>query len=815
MIKKLLFIFAAISLQCGYAQQKASKTLIREYTFDKDWLFFKGTVSDAQTISYQDKSWKKVELPHDWTIEDLPEQKNDSVVGPFKRTTNSLTTGYTIGGTGWYRKHFKTSELDKGKIVSIYFDGVYNNSDIYINGQHLGRHPHGYTAFYYDITPYLNPQGQDNVLAVCVRNEGSNSRWYSGSGLYRHVSLIRTDYVHVAPWGIAITTPRVSNNSSDIAMTTVVNNYGGAPADITIHCTILDTGGNKVSEKVKSLAITGNGTGNTSFVCTVDRPELWSVDRPYLYKAVTELRVGKKVIDKVETPFGIRSISANAKTGFLLNGKKVILKGGCIHHDNGPLGAAAIDRAEERKIELLKQNGYNAVRMSHNPPSKIILDACDRLGMLVINEAFDQWEIPKSKDDYHLNFKEWWKSDLRSMIYRDRNHPSIIMWSIGNEITERVDTLGLRITKELAQETRRLDPTRFVTEALCEYWEPANKGKDWSLTAPAFELLDIAGYNYLWQKYEADHKKFPERIIVGAETLPSAALANYTMAEKFPYVIGDFVWTAFEYIGEASVGNTIYDSKKRKRPVLGWPFYTSGCGDLDITGQKKPQSYYRDVVWRNKPIAIQVHRPIPEGKVENISRWGWPDEIPSWSWAGHEGNPFEVRVFSRAPLVKLLLNGEVVGEHIMREQDSITATFTVPYKAGVLKAVNVENGRETAEIILKSTGAPHHLRLNADRSKIYANRNDLSYVTLEILDHEGNVIPEAAVDVEFSIEGGGEIVAVANGNPRGVRSFKSFKCTTFQGKCLAIIRPFEKKGKIILHASGKDIKESKISITVN
>jgi len=684
------------------------------------------------------------------------------------------------------------------------------NADVWLNGHHLGNHPYGYTPFYFDITPYLHASSHQNVLAVRVQNDGKNSRWYSGSGIYRHVSLTITDAVHVIPWGVYITTPEVSPNKASIQIKTSISNQQSIVANISAFTTIISPEGKTISSSQHNLILDANTSKTDEQNISLTDPALWSVETPRLYKAVTEIKDGNKTLDRVETNFGIRSLSFTAKNGFLLNGKKLLLKGGCIHHDNGPLGSATIDRAEERKIEILKKNGFNAIRTSHNPPSKQLLDACDRLGMLVIDEAFDMWEKPKNPQDYHLYFKEWWKKDLDAMILRDRNHPSVILWSVGNEVNERVDSSGLRIAKQLANEVRLLDNTRPVTEAICAFWD--HPGYTWDTTANAYALLNVGGYNYMMSQYEDDHSKFPDRIMVGTESFPIAALANWNMVEKHPYVIGDFVWTAFDYIGEASIGHAYFDTIKKMQFVLGWPWYNAFCGDIDLIGNKKSQSYYRDVVWHSSPIEMMVHAPIPDKMLENVSMWGWPDEQRSWNWPGAEGKELEVRIFSRAALVRLLLNGKVIGEQ-KPDSGNITAVFKVPYQPGNLKAVNIENGKETDAVELKTTGAPKHIRLVADRTNIHTDRNDLSYVMVEVTDDKGKVVPNAEIPVEFSISGAGEIAGVGNGSPTELASFQQPQRKTWRGRCLVIVRPKGNAGAITLKAAADGLTSAQINIT--
>lgn len=804
--KGALFISCFFILPTSFAQggEKAIESK-RNIPFDADWLFSKDKVVDAQQLTFNDSNWRKLDIPHDWSIEDLPNQKKDTIVGPFDRKSmGSIFTGFTKGGTAWYRKKFKTNNEFLNKQVSIYFDGIYMNSDVWLNGHHLGNHPNGYTPFYYDLTPYLNPIGQENVLAVQVRNEGMNSRWYSGSGIYRHVSLIVTNATHIATWGVYITTPLVDKQKATVKIKTTVINESQKSQNLSLVSSIITQNGKIVGQTTQKI----NTNSPTEQQIVVNNPNLWTLETPTLYTLISEIKEGNKTIDRVETPFGIRSIHVDAQNGFTLNGKKILMKGGCVHHDNGPLGAAAIDRAEERKIEILKKNGFNAIRLSHNPPSKQFLDICDRLGMLVINEAFDVWAKPKLPNDGNKFFKEWWQKDLDAMLLRDRNHPSIIMWSIGNEIPERVDSL--QTAKKLIDRVKLIDPTRPVTEALCKFWDkPTYK---WDTTANAFALLDVGGYNYEWQRYEADHEKYPERIMVGSETLPKDALENWNLVEKHPYIIGDFVWTAFDYLGEASTGNATYDKSAKKVRLLKYPWFNAWCGDIDLIGNKKTQSYYRDVVWRNSKIEMAVHEPIAEGLVENISDWGWPLEQKSWTWHGAEGKPLQVRVFSRVSLVRLYLNDKLIGEQKIPE-NSITAVFQVPYQAGSLKAVNVENGIETQSVLLKTVGSAKKIRLTADRTKIKANRNDLSFVSVDVVDENNQVVPTANVAIQFSIIGEGELAGVGSASPTEMASFQRPERNTTNGRCLAILRPTGKKGSITLNASADGLTAAQIVVS--
>lgn len=799
---------------CFFTQSFANVSQ-REMPFDDNWKFSLQDAKGAEKPSFNDKTWRSIDLPHDWSIEKLPGQEAGKVIGPFSKESKGTTaTGYTVGGVGWYRKTFTLNPKEKFKSTIISFDGVYMNCDVWINGKFLGNHPYGYTAFDYDISSYLNPSGKPNVIAVKVKNEGQNSRWYSGSGIYRHVWLIQKQALSIAQNGICINTERIADDNAVVSLSSEIENKSGKSTASKLLINILDPDGKTVQkiETTKPILLK-NETFTQSI--TIPQPKLWSVETPNLYTAVIQLIADGIVSDEVHTSFGVRTIHFDAKTGFLLNGKKVLLKGGCMHNDNGFLGSATIDRAEERRVQLMKAYGFNAIRTSHNPPSKQFLDACDRNGVLVIDEAFDMWERPKNPQDYHLYFKEWWKKDLKSMIYRDRNHPSVILWSIGNEINERADSLGFAIRKQLVKEVHALDKTRPVTEAICDFWD--HQGQKWSTTEPAFADLDVAGYNYLDKFYESDHSLYPDRIMVGTESYPGEAYAYWQQVEKNAWVIGDFVWTAMDYLGETACGNSSVGSRKTMQVGLKpWPWFNAFCGDIDLCGFKKPQSYYRDVVWNRSSIEMMVHEPIPDGMVETVSYWGWPDEMPSWNWKVDEGKMMDVRIFSKSPVVRLELNGELIAEQTIDIQKGITANFKVPYKAGELKAVALENGKIIATKILKTTGVPAGVRLTPDRKDIKANRNDLSYVKVEVIDKDGNLIPNANIPLTFKVSGVGEIAGSGNACPTDMESFNNSVCKTYRGQALVILRPTLKikQGNVKLIASANGLKTGEISISV-
>ncbi len=815
----------------------SSQSYKRITNFNEGWLFLKENVSNAEGNNFNDADWRKVNLPHDWSIEDLPNQSPNEIVGPFSKNSNGkAATGWTVGGTGWYRKKFTLSKNELSKQVSIYFDGVYMNSDVWINGQYLGNQPYGYSPFYFDLTPYLKKEGEENVIAVRIRNEGKNSRWYSGSGIYRNVSLIITDPLHIDHWGVFVTTTEISSNQAKVNLLVKVTNKWDNIKNGVLTTRIINSKGEVVGVSDKKIEIQNLQSSEIKESITIQNPKLWSIDSPTLYKTITEIKEGNRIVDVVETSFGIRDIKFDGKQGFLLNGKRVILKGGCIHHDNGPLGAAAFERAEERKVEILKKSGFNAIRTSHNPPSQALLDACDKLGMLVMDEAFDTWVRPKNSEDYNLNFNEWWKKDLDAMLLRDRNHPSIIMWSIGNEIYEAPDLLGQELAKKLADEVRKLDPTRPVTEAFV--YLPGYTKKSLTEYIPHMDNLDVEGYNYFLEAKDVyfqrdssvvnfvdkQHDRNPNKTFVVTESLPKFALENYNKSLVSPYMIGSFKWTAFDYIGEAGIGKSRL--KPESRPdgygIAGmgmffkdeWPIFNSACGDFDLIGNKKQASYYQDVVWDISPIEILVRNPIVAGMKEAISPWGFPQEIKSWNWAGLEGKKVKVDVYTKCQKVVLKLNGKIVGEQDIPE-GTITATFDVDYQPGIIIAEGYKGGKKICSQILKTTGVPAAIRLVTDRNIINAAVNDLSFVSVEVIDKQGNVVPNADnIDIEYELTGDASIVGIGNGNPSDMSSFQTNTKKVFQGRGLVVVKANNTIGDVILKAKAKDLVGSNITIKI-
>ncbi|WP_346863534.1 glycoside hydrolase family 2 TIM barrel-domain containing protein [uncultured Draconibacterium sp.] len=829
-----LFVWT-IMLSCTNSQKENFSERTR--LFNNDWKFVRDSIVGAEKSDFDDSNWMSVDLPHDFSIMDLPGEDSEDQIGPFsKKAINGNGTGHTMGGTGWYRKSFVLDKSDEGKNVVLKFDGAYMETNVWVNGKKAGINKNGYTPFWFDISSLLNPAGEPNILAVKVDNIGANSRWYSGSGLYRNVHLIVTNPVHVGVWGTKITTPEVSSNHALVEMEVTANNETGSDVEAEITVNLKDNKGVIAGSSTQTIVLPANSEKIGKNQISVQDPALWSLESPELYNAEVTIKVANKVVDVYTQKFGIRSIEFSAEKGFLLNGKQVLLKGGCLHHDNGYLGAAAFDRAEQRKVELMKENGYNAIRSSHNPLSESFLKACDEIGILVITEFTDMWDSYKNKNDYHRFFNDYWESDLTNMILRGRNHPSIIMWSIGNEIPKKSIAEGVKIGEKLAAKVKELDDTRVTTEGVPNFLIHGG----WKNSKDYFDVVDVAGYNYMEAAYESDHNKYPERVIYASESYPKEAYNYWTAAEKLPYVIGDFVWTAMDYIGEVSVGSSSYkkpeDIDKRSFQAMDgipeginpdlvfdmmeqmssptWPAFLSWCGDLDLMGDKKPQGLYRDVLWDRSLLEVNVHEPIPDGLVEDLSPWGWPKELPVWDWKGSEGKPLQVRVFTKASNVKLELNGKAIGEKTITEGDQHIAEFQVSYQPGTLTAIALEDGKEIARKILSTPGEASAIRLTADSETIKADRNDLSFVKIEVLDENGQLIVQNPVKIKIDVSGNGELIASGNANPSDMASVNNSEINTFRGKAQAIIRPFITAGEITITVSSDGLKTGELKLVV-
>ncbi|MDD4970883.1 MAG: glycoside hydrolase family 2 TIM barrel-domain containing protein [Paludibacter sp.] len=797
MTKHLKFLATAYFLITGCFVGNAQKqeNTERKQLFDYSWKFNLGDTPAASANNFDDKNWRNIDLPHDWSIEGKL-NPNNPVGGDG---------GFFPAGIGWYRKTFTLPALWKGKRISMYFEGVYMNSEVFINGKSLGMHPYGYTTFSYDLTPDID-FNNENVLSVKVDNSiQKNCRWYSGSGIYRHVWMVVTDPIHVAQWGVAITTAEVSSTKATVLIKTKVKNETNSSQSLVLKTALLSGNAKNVGNNQLKVELLPNSEKEIAQTIIVSKPSLWSPETPTLYEAQIQVLKDKNVMDDTKTNFGIRSIKFSPANGFQLNGKIIKINGGCVHHDNGCLGAAAFDRAEERRVELLKAAGFNAIRTSHNPPSEAFLAACDRLGMMVIDEAFDGWKEQKNKYDYASIFNEWWQRDLESMVLRDRNHPSIIMWSIGNEIIERKKPEAVETAKMLSNCIRKIDLTRPVTSAMTT-WD-----NDWEIFDPLMATHDVCGYNYELQRAPFDHLRVPSRIIVQTESYPKDAFANWKLVRNNNYVIGDFVWTALDYLGESGIGRWYYSGDIPGEHWEGnlFPWHGAYCGDIDLTGWRKPISHYRNMLYNNKEkLYMAVREPEPEPIEIKVTKWAvWPT-WESWTWPGFEGKGIQVEIYSRYPKVRLYQNNKFIGENATTEEQQFKATFTVPYASGELRAVGISDNKEVETTTLRTSGSAARFKLSADRSTIVANGQDLSFVTVEVTDNNGIIQPNCENKLQFNINGPGVIAGVDNANLKDIDSYVGSTRKAWHGRALVVIRSTKNAGDIKLTVSSPGLTDA-------
>lgn len=779
-----------------------------EFEFDQNWKFFKGDLANAQQTNIDDGAWRRVVLPHDWSIVDRVETKS-----PFDpNALSGQDSGYLSGGTGWYRRHFSLTERDVLQIINLRFEAIYMDADIWVNGERLASHHYGYTAFKVDLTGKVRVG--DNVVAIRVHHQDPSSRWYAGSGIIRPVKLEILNCVHINPDSIFVTTSDVSELSGIIHIRENVNHCNKIAGSAYIKSRLLDSSGSIVASKESNLTLSEESSTEWNQSITLMRPSLWSLERPNLYTLVQELYIDGHILDERRTRFGIRSITLNAKEGLRLNGKKIHLKGGNIHHDNYMLGAAGYPDADKRKVLLMKQAGYNAIRNAHNPASQATLDAADELGMLVINEAFDSWNKSKRDQDYSRFFASDWKSDVDSLIISGRNHPSVLFWSIGNEIPEQGQELGVSTAKKLVERVRQLDPTRLVTQAV---------SIDPPQSAAQYATLDVAGYNYRSHLFKSDHAEFPDRVMYSSESLPKNVFNVWQTVEQYPWVIGDFVWTSVDYIGESGIGWMGYSQDWQK---LGpYPWHLAYCGEIDATGRARPAAYYREVIWKSglNPISAFVEQPkgtedLPDRNYFQITPphldWSLDDVHPSWTWPGQEGKPLNVVVYSEFPEVELFLNDKSLGRKRVGAKSEYKAIYSVPYQPGTLNAVGYRQGQQVGLWTLRTAYAPAAAQIHIDHQQLHANGQDLAYLTVELVDKNATPIYTQADDrlVSIEVKGAGELIGIGNGNPRDTSSFQSGNRKTFHGRIVGVVRATAEPGEVFVRVKVDGLPEQKITL---
>ncbi|MFI5897813.1 glycoside hydrolase family 2 TIM barrel-domain containing protein [Actinoplanes sp. NPDC051513] len=780
--------------------------------FNADWSV-KPKVSSFSDLIGGDSSARTVMLPHDAMVS-LPRSATAGE-GP--------STGYFPGGAVEYSKALHVPEQWRRRRVSLEFEAVYRDAMVFVNGSFAGQRRNGYTTFRVPLDAFLR-YGESNTIRVEARAH-QDSRWYSGLGIHRDTHLHVTDLVHIAADGLRIHTPEADDEVAVVEFEATIRNEDLTTRTVTARVELRDDTG--VTVAAAQVPVTVRPTTSTMSVTRlyVSSPRRWGPDDPYLYQATVRLLDGDSEIDAATEQIGIRTLQMDPVRGLRINGKTVKLRGACIHHDNGVLGAAAITRAEERRIEILKAAGFNAIRSSHNPAGRALLDACDRLGMLVLDEAFDMWFEPMKVFDYSLDFPEWWERDIEAMVAKCFNHPSVVMYSIGNEVPEAGSGLGGAWGRTLAAKVRQLDSTRFVTNAISSFWAVSAEILDdfkqelsalhargvndvmsamteifdrittselvTERTAESHAAVDVAGLNYAHQRYISDAQLFPNRVMLGTESNPREVAAIWPLVEALPYVIGDFSWTGWDYLGEAGLGRTDYttDPSVQGGGDPAYPWLLAWCGDIDITGHRRPASYFRETVYglRHEPY-IAVFRPQRHGQRRLESQWAWSDAVAGWSWTVAPGSPVEVEVYSDADEVELLLNGVPVGRSPAGREHGFRARFDTLYQPGELVAVAYRGGTEQARTSLRTAG-PARLAVEPDRSRLSADHRDLAHVAIELRDGDGNLVHDDDRQVTVDVSGAGVLQGLGAARPATEERFDANHCTTFDGRALAIIRP--------------------------
>ncbi len=806
-LKGIVNVFCLLFLQAG-AQHTAKKD------FTQDWKFKLDSHAVYSAVKVDDAGWRTLNLPHDWSIE-----------GSFSKNHPATPGGGALpGGVGWYRKTFQIPFTHVSRKLYLQFDGVYRNSEVWINGHYLGKRPNGYISFQYDLTPYLRYGGDSNVITVKVDNiRQPNSRWYSGSGIYRNVWLIRLYPLHIAPWGTYISTPKVTASAATVHVETRIQNTFKTPQAFEVTTTVFDAAGKKVAATSRQGHALQDSGVTLQQTFTIPHPKLWSPDAPYLYKAVSTLAVNGKVVDTYETPLGIRTFYFDREKGFYINGKHLKIKGVCQHHDLGALGAAINRRALERQLQILKDMGCNAIRTAHNPPAPELLQLADRMGFIIMNEAYDMWAKSKSPYDYSLDWAAWHKRDLEVFMKRDRNHPSVFVWSVGNEIGEqwgdekKGDTTGRNIARELVSIVKSLDTTRPITTA-------NNEVNPWNnlLQSGAFELL---GYNYNHQKWGSFLQDWPGKKLIVTEStsalqtrghydllpfdsirrwpeawdkpIPGGGNKDFTVSAydhvsapwgstheeslkemyKHDHVSGLFVWTGFDYLGEPT--------------PYSWPARSSYFGIIDLAGFPKDVYYLYQSQWTDKKV---LHL------------------YPHWNW--QPGDTVDmVAYYNNADEAELFLNGSSLGVK-SKTGNNLHVVWRVPFTPGTLKIVSRKGGKTVLTKEVKTAGAPAKILLKADRSKLKRDGKDLSFITATVVDEEGVVVPYADNNIRFTLSGPGFIAGVDNGDPTSHQSFKANQRKAFHGLALAIIQNTGVKGKINVSAAAPGLAGSALVLEV-
>ena len=829
----MLALFFLTHGQMIWAVDKTASVHTR-YTFERGWKFIRSDDANFSLSDYDDSRWQLVTVPHDWAVYGPFSVQNDRQKVAIAQDGQKeamehagRTGGLPFVGVGWYRLDFEAPAFAKGKKATLVFDGAMSHARVYVNGKEAGYWPYGYNTFYLDVTPYLNAEGK-NTLAVRLENEVESSRWYPGAGLYRNVHLIVNEEAHIPMWGTQLTTPVVEDNFARVHLNTSwVMPEGKSPSSYRIVTEIKDADGKVVSKESKQLTDFDNQIFSQEFV--VEKPMLWTPDTPYLYIAESKVYEGNTLKDESVTPFGIRSIEVIPDKGFFLNGKKTVFKGVCNHHDLGPLGAAVNDAAIRRQIRILKDMGCNAIRTSHNMPAPELVKACDEMGMMLMVETFDEWKTAKCENGYHKEFDQWVEKDLVNVLRHYRNNPSVVMWCVGNEVPDQWNgDRGPKLSRYLQDICHREDPTRPVTQGM--------DAPDAVINNNMAAVMDVAGFNYRPHKYQEAYKKLPQQIILGSETastLSSRGIYKFPVTrawmkkyddhqsssydvehcgwsnlpeddfiqhEDLPYCIGEFVWTGFDYLGEPTPYYT------------DWPSHSSLFGIIDLAGLPKDRYYLYRSHWNKEKETLHI--------------------LPHWNWIGREVEVTPVFVYTNYPSAELFINGKSQGKRtkdlsvtVYNSADSVSMMslkrqqryrlmwMDTKYEPGTVKVVAYdENGKAVAEKEIHTAGKPHHIELIPDRRMLQADGKDLCFVTVKVVDKDGNLCPEATDEIRFKVKGVGVYCAGANGNPASLESFQIPRMKVFSGMMTAIIQTTDKAGAIVLEATGSGLKKATLTV---
>lgn len=833
---------------------------MRSIKINQGWYFGFGVVDLGKRVR-GDFGDRIVNLPHDYMIES----------DVYAEAPSAQASGYYNAGVAHYIREIDIPEDWKEDRIALRLDGAMMNATLEVNGSLAALQHYGYAPFEADITRLVYPGEKNRIYITVNPSMQPNSRWFSGAGLFRGVELVHMPKVHIAFGGLYGYTKKIEYHADGTPETTYlkvsvdVQNEGAENclAEVTFSL-ICDATGETVKTSKTLTQVQPLSTAAAYMTLTVDEPQLWDAEHPTLYRlqaTVKHIGTFKTHIIPAAHPtedtesvlFGIRTIEADVKHGLRINGKTVKLRGGCLHHDNGPIGAVTVYDAEARKVRKMKEVGFNAIRTTHNPPSAALVEACDRLGMYIFDEAFDVWGMGKQPGDYNQYFATDWKKDLTAFVQRDRSHPSVVIWSTGNEITERggLDD-GYVWAVRLAEGIRALDPSRPVSNGICSFWNglddqlQAEQMRRWKASAEGgmqnadiggkkdllweeytegfANGLDIVGYNYMENKYEQDHVMFPERVILGSENYPVEIGMHWPMIEKTPWIIGDFTWTAWDYIGEAGIGKASFYEPGDPRIGNPWgagspyPWRTANDADFDITGCVRPQGVYRRIVWGSQETAVFSYDPAVIGKVEQLSSWGFPGVWPCWNWQGQEGKPVDLAVFSSAEEVELLVNGKSLGRKKAGEAQihnmPLTFLFRGEYQPGCVEAVSYTAGKEVSRTMLKTTGKPVAIRLTAETEALKADGASLCYVHAELVDAQGNVVPDADVPVKAEVKGAAELLGFGSGNPVTEENYTRGCFTSYHGKVLAVLRAGYEKGDVCLTVSAEGLGTAEITLPV-